>query len=64
MFLFFIVLGLEKLEELPNSYITRIEFDSFKEKLKSLEEGRNKLIWIVITAIIGAVLSLVLVHNT
>ena len=43
---------LDKLEELPNSYITRVEFDSFKEKLKNLEEGRNKLIWIVITAII------------
>lgn len=52
---------LEKLDALPTMYITRAEFDGFKEKLKGLEEDRKKLIRIVITAIIWAVLSIVLV---
>ena len=43
---------LEKLDTLPNMYITRAEFDGFKEKLKGLEEDRKKLIWIIITAVI------------
>lgn len=52
---------LEKLETLPNMYITRAEFDGFKEKLKGLEEDRKKLIRIIITAVVWAVLSLIFI---
>jgi len=53
----------EKLDNLPQNYVTRVEFDSAKEKIHAIEDKRNKIMWIIITAVVGAVLSLVLIHN-
>ena len=54
---------LEKVDNLPQQFVTRVEYDFVKEKISSLEEGRKKIIWIIITAVVGAVLGLVFVHN-
>lgn len=43
---------LDKLENLPSQYITRTEFDGFKEKIQTLEDDRKKIIRIIITAVI------------
>lgn len=51
----------EKIDSLPNNYVARGEFDYCKDKVKTMEERWNKIVWILITAIIGAVLSLVLI---
>lgn len=51
---------LEKVDNLPQQFVTRVEYDFVKEKISSLEEGRKKIIWIIITAVVGAVLSLVI----
>jgi len=53
----------EKIDSLPNNYVTRGEFDYCKDKVKAMEERWNKIIWIIITAVIGAVLSLVLIQK-
>ena len=53
----------EKLDNLPQNYVTRVEFDNAKEKIHAMEDKWNKIMWIIITAVIGAVLSLVLIHN-
>lgn len=49
--------------EMQQTFVSRVEFQYTQDKLKQLEEDRKKLVWIVITAVIGAVLSLVLIHN-
>jgi len=49
--------------EMQHTFVSRVEFQYTQDKLKQLEEDRKKLVWIVITAIIGAVLSLVIIHN-
>ena len=49
--------------EMQQTFVSRVEFQYTQDKLKQLEEDRKKLVWIVITAIIGAVLSLVIIHN-
>ena len=53
----------EKIDNLPTQFVTRGEFEYCKDKVKSMEENRKKIIWIILTAVIGAVLSLVLIHN-
>ena len=53
----------EKLDNLPQNYVTRVEFDNAKDKIHAMEESRHKILRIIITAIVWAVLSLVLVHN-
>jgi len=53
----------EKIDNLPQNYVTRGEFDYCKDKIKTMEDRRNKIIWIIITAVIGAVLSLVLIQK-
>ena len=53
----------EKLDNLPTQFVTRVEFEYAKTQLQQLEEWRRKIIRIILTAVIGAVLSLVLVHN-
>lgn len=54
---------LEKIDALPTQFVTRVEFDNAKEKIHAMEDKWNKIMWIIITAVIGAVLSLVLIHN-
>lgn len=49
--------------EMQQTFVSRIEFQYTQDKLKQLEEDRKKLVWIVITTVIGAVLSLVIIHN-
>ena len=46
--------------EMQQTFVSRVEFQYTQDKLKQLEEDRKKLVWIVITAVIGAVLSLVI----
>lgn len=53
----------EKIDNLPQNYVTRWEFEYCKDKIKSMEENRKKIIWIILTAVIGAVLSLVLIQK-
>lgn len=53
----------EKIDNLPQNYVTRWEFDYCKDKIKTMEDRWNKIIWIIITAVIGAVLSLVLIQK-
>jgi chromosome segregation ATPase len=53
----------EKIDNLPQNYVTRGEFDYCKDKIKTMEDRWNKIIWIIITAVIGAVLSLVLIQK-
>lgn len=50
----------EKIDNLPQNYVTRGEFDYCKDKIKTMEDRWNKIIWIIITAVIGSVLSLVI----
>lgn len=51
---------LEKIDSLPTQFVTRVEFQFIQNKIADLEEGRKKIIWIIITAVVGAVLSLVI----
>ena len=53
----------EKIDNLPQNYVTRGEFDYCKDKIKTMEDRWNKIIWIIITAVIVAVLSLVLIQK-
>lgn len=53
----------DKIEEKFDEFVTKAEFEYQKEKIKSLEEDKKKLVRIVITAVVWAVLSLVLIHN-
>lgn len=46
--------------EMQQTFVSRVEFQYTQDKLKQLEEDRKKLVWIVITAVIWAVLSLVI----
>lgn len=46
--------------EMQQTFVSRVEFQYTQDKLKQLEEDRKKLVWIVLTAVIGAVLSLVI----
>lgn len=52
---------LDKLENLPTQYITRTEFENTKEKVQHMEDNRRKIIRIIVTAVIGAVLSLIFI---
>ena len=54
---------LEKLDNLPSQYITRVEFENCREKVKAMEDNWKKILRIVITAVLGAILSMVLIHN-
>ena len=49
--------------EMQQTFVSRVEFQYTQDKLKQLEEDRKKLVWIVITAIVWAVLSLVLIKQ-
>lgn len=51
----------EQTIEQNKTFVSRVEFQYTQDKIKQLEEDRKKLVWIVITAVIGAVLSLILV---
>lgn len=53
----------DKIEEKFDEFVTKAEFEYQKEKIKALEEDKKKLVRIVITAVVWAVLSLVLIHN-
>jgi len=47
--------------EMQHTFVSRIEFQYTQDKLKQLEEDRKKLVWIVITAVVWAVLSLIMI---
>ena len=49
--------------EMQQTFVSRVEFQYTQDKLKQLEEDRKKLVWIVITAIVWAVLSLVILKQ-
>ena len=51
----------EQTIEQNKTFVSRVEFQYTQDKIKQLEEDRKKLVWIVITAVIGAVLSLIFV---
>lgn len=53
----------EQTIEQNKTFVSRVEFQYTQDKIKQLEEGRNKLIRIIITAVIGAVLSMIFIHN-
>lgn len=38
--------------EMQQAFVSRVEFQYTQDKLKQLEEDREKLVWIVITAIV------------
>lgn len=52
---------LDKLENLPSQYITRTEFENTKEKVQHMEDNWRKIIRIIVTAVIWAVLSLIFI---
>lgn len=47
--------------EMQQTFVSRVEFQYTQDKLKQLEEDRKKLVWIVITAVVWAVLSLIMI---
>lgn len=49
--------------EMQRTFVSRVEFQYTQDKLKQLEEDRKKLVWIVITAIVWAVLSLIFIKQ-
>ena len=49
--------------EMQQTFVSRVEFQYTQDKLKQLEEDRKKLVWIVITAVVWAVLSLVILKQ-
>lgn len=49
--------------EMQKTFVSRVEFQYTQDKIKTLEEDRKKLVWIVITAVVWAVLSVVILHN-
>jgi nitrogen regulatory protein PII len=53
----------EQTSEQNKTFVSRVEFQYTQDKIKQLEEGKNKLVRIVITAVIGAVLSMIFIHN-
>lgn len=53
----------DKIEGKFDEFVTKAEFEYQKEKIKALEEDKKKLVRIVITAVVWAILSLVLIHN-
>ena len=48
-------------EGLEEKFVTRIEFDTLKEQVKKNSDNQTKVVWILITAIIWAVLSLIFI---
>lgn len=46
--------------EMQKTFVSRVEFQYTQDKLKQLEEDRKKLVRIVITAVVWAILSLVI----
>ena len=51
----------EQTIEQNKTFVSRVEFQYTQDKLKQLEEDRKKLVWIVITAVVWAVLSLIMI---
>lgn len=51
----------EQTLEMQKTFVSRVEYKYMEDKMKNLEEDRKKLVWLVITAVVGAVLALVLV---
>lgn len=49
--------------EMQQTFVSRVEFQYTQDKLKQLEEDRKKLVWIVITAVVWAILSLVILRQ-
>lgn len=47
--------------EIQQTFVSRVEFQYTQDKLKQLEEDRKKLVWIVIMAVVWAVLSLIMI---
>ena len=48
-------------EWLEEKFVTRVEFDTLKEQVKKNSDNQTKVVWILITAIIWAVLSLIFI---
>lgn len=48
-------------EGLEEKFVTRVEFDTLKEQVKKNSDNQTKVVWILITAIIWAVLSLIFI---
>lgn len=48
-------------EWLEEKFVTRVEFDTLKEQVKKNGDNQTKVVWILITAIIWAVLSLIFI---
>lgn len=51
----------EQTLEMQKTFVSRVEYKYMEDKMKTLEEDRKKLVWLVITAVVWAVLALVLV---
>lgn len=49
--------------EMQKTFVSRVEYKYMEDKIKTLEEDRKKLVRMIITAVVWAVLSIVLVHN-
>lgn len=49
--------------EMQKTFVSRVEFQYTQDKIITLEEDRKKLVRMIITAVVWAVLSIVLVHN-
>jgi vacuolar-type H+-ATPase subunit H len=50
----------DKIEKKYDEYVTKAEFKYQEERIKTLEEDRKKLVWIVISTVVIAILSLVI----
>ena len=49
--------------EMQKTFVSRVEFQYTQDKIKTLEEDRKKLVRMIITTVVWAVLSIVIVHN-
>ena len=47
--------------EMQQTFVSRFEYKYMEDKIKTLEEDRKKLVRIVVTAVVGAVLSLIFI---
>lgn len=52
--------AVKDIEEIKHTTVTREMFANLLERVVKMEQNQSKLVWIVITAVLGAVLMLIL----
>ena len=52
--------AIKDIEEIKHTTVTKEMFATLLERVVKMEQNQSKLVWIVITAVLGAVLMLIL----